>query len=430
MNDCLSVIPPLSFDSLSSLFMTSNLEVAQEFALSSRQANPFCKAVDHSTHTPMEKPKSRGGIQDSISRSSSKLSTLLDQEKLSKPERNWLKERARDRYSAWCAVKTAQETLTAQYHLELLTAELHNEDIVKDLSAEATASLPDFARSHLCQPTMVVNTLATNLELMPASMLSPSSQATSTTNLTWLKVVGYTKSLLQKCFWERSTDWCPLAWALHYHCLTPVCEARAQAMVTFLQQYFAPFNATCKLPSTSALFSTSLAPGQLPIAGSTPRPAPAMHAKDCGHLVVTNNELTVMWFEPYLPVSKHHDVSADSKMSSSYTGHFDKEEYFSFTESTYTSDLAILTGLFAFNNKALTSHPPSNLTNCGVDVAVVRISEAVLFQLRKEWEELQAVTKVYLDARAIPRPLSRSPSKQRKSEKAAQKIPTELQVSY
>lgn len=400
-----------------------HLELAYRILSSTYQLNASPLLTKSSEYSRAEQCKSEECMLEIANETGSGLLTHLDQHK---PKKEYSHE---NMYATWCVVKTAQQTSVAIHNLELLTAGLFNEETVRKLSSEAFASLPDFALLHLCQSTTIIDTLATGQSCLPTSTLTPSMHASNMAELSWFRVLRYSKSLLQRCFWGISTSY-PSSWALQCHCLTPAYAPQAQAMVSFLQHHFTPFAASCKLPSLPPFISIHVPPslGQPPTSCSFPLSSPAMSSKEYDHLMVTENELTVMWFKPCLPELKHHLVNTKhppmSRMDVSITEKLTSESLHRKNEP------GVLLGLFAFNNKSLRSLLPTNLGSCGVKVIAVSTSEAMLSYLIKEWDKLQSLAKTYLDTEAIPpRPLSRSPSKQKKSEKAAQKVPTELQVS-
>ena len=77
------------------------------------------------------------------------------------------------------------------------------------------------------------------------------------------------------------------------------------------------------------------------------------------------------------------------------------------------------------NAKAVHTQSTVNSASLGTEVYIVQTTVKGLEDVYGVWEELAASTKAYVDARATTRPISRSPSKQKKSEKAM-KVPQEV----
>ena len=115
------------------------------------------------------------------------------------------------------------------------------------------------------------------------------------------------------------------------------------------------------------------------------------------HLTAGDTEVMVVWHRPFPTSSTHQPPSSD-----------------------------VLHGLFALNFKAIKTHPPANIVACGAEVYCVKTSLSALSALHDSWEELAVASKAYLDTKATSRPVSRSPSKQKKSERPV-KTPPELQ---
>ena len=373
------------------LAFTCYSELAEALALSSKQPHLLQFPETHSPERMRRRSRRSSWAPSMMSR---------DLERIDKAEKEWVRARAREAYSAWCLVKTAHQALTAGHNIQLLTAELHNEDVVKVLSEKVLAEMPDFALLELCQSRSILGTLATTLQEIPPEVLLPSARSTSSAGLNWFKVIVYTKLLLLKCFWQKSL--LPSSdWSLHYNMLTPSVYPKCKAMIAFLSNHYQPFSASCKVPlplstlmSIPAKTSTPATPSVIP-QSTGPSSTDAYHTAG-------NTELTVIWYQPFLPSLKGTTIQP--------------------SDST-------ITGLFALNFKAVRSHPLSNFGAAEIEVHVVKTSVSALTELHTTWEELAVLAKTYLDTRGgAVRPVSRSPSRQKRITERSQKTPPELQV--
>ena len=387
-----SVIPRLAF--------TCYSELAQMFVTSSKQANHFqqSETLADTSPTTLLEPASRASQVSS--RASLK---VQESEKKSKAEKEWLKERAGEAFFAWCSIKTTQHIQTITQGLHRLTAEIRNEEVAKLLPDKAVTCLPDFALLELCRPHEVTDILITSVEPVPVDMLAPSAQVVNSIGLNWFKVLAYTQTLLQKCFWQKSA--LPATNSLHYHCLTPIFYQRCRAMLAFLAIHFSPFS-ILRLPSLHSAFPT-LSATQKSTMSFQPAPRqqsvvpPLGPAVDPAYLSAGDAELNVTWFRPFLT-----------------------------TESAKGRHTNPILGLFAMNQKAIkiTNTTSINFKSMhGMNAFLVKTTVPALLELYNTWEELAVAAKDYLDTKATTRPISRSPSKQKKADRSL-KPPNELQV--
>ena len=372
---------------------------------SSKQSNPFQHSEETltstSTTTPLEQTSR---ASQAPSRAPSK---VKESEPKGKAEKEWSKERAREAFLAWCSIRTTQHMAVVTQGIHRLTAEIRNEEVTKLLPDNAVVNLPDFALLDICRPHDVTDILATSVESVPVDVLAPSAQVVDCNGLSWFKVLAYTHTLLQKCFWQKST--LPATnsrWSLHYYCLTPTFYQRSRAMLAFLAVHFPPFlslripSPVSALPSVSGTQKSTLsfqpAPGQQSV---VPPLGPVAEPE---HLSAGDAELNVIWLKPF--------VCAES------------------AKETDVANPPIL-GLFAMNQKAIkfTSSTPVSFKAMSVNVLLVKTTVPALSDLHNTWEELAVAAKDYLDTKATSRPLSRSPSKQKKSDQSL-KPPSELQV--
>ena len=318
----------------------------------------------------------------------------------SKLEREWTKERARDSYLAWVMIKTAQYNLDIMRNLQILVSEFHKEENTKQISDKILEDLSDFALLELCPQVEYIQLLTYSSEVPPIEMLSPSTQCTCTTGFNWFKIAGYFNTLLQQCYWQKAAlNLSHSQWGLHYHTLTPLIYPKCRALLSFLNTHCQQFAKTCKLPplpvplvlqpsqqkrTSSAGVSISAQPG-----GGSPL--------DC-YLTAVDAELTVLWTKPFLvPSRKEYDSNVN--------------------------DFTV--GYFAMNLKSVRTLNPGNLGSYGFESQVVTVSTTSLTELYTLWEDVALSTKAFLDTKPIVRPISRSPSKQKKSEKGL-KVPPEL----
>ena len=304
-------------------------------------------------------------------------------ERTSKVVRDWNRERSRETFAAWYFVKLAQQCQNSLQSFKQLASELHNEDACKPLSEKAVSELPDFALLDLCAspPHETLDFTANSVELPPVEALAPTAQYALTSGLTWFKVLQYLDSLLQQCFWPSSTlHGC--SWQLHYNSLSSTAYPKFKALLNFVSSYFPPFVKACKPPS-------------IPPAITIPQQQQQQQQKSGTTLVESNDfELTVVWYRPYVSCNAEEEIA----------------------------------GLFALNAKAVKTLVPANLSAVSTEVHTVHTTAGALQELYDHWVELGVTCRAFLEQQALAnRPVSRSPSKQRKGEKTL-KVPQELQL--
>ena len=383
------------------LAFTCYCELAQSFAVRSQQ--PFNPPLSQKVAAPLTSSPLPG---DRPRKSSSRLSLKtsqqeLEREKTHKAEREWAKEREREAYNAWALVKTALQTQTAAHNLQLLTSELHNQEATKLIPDKVLAELPDFTLLDLCQSKDVLSALTTGLEVPPIQTLAPRSQLPQPAGVTvsWFKVAVYAEGLMQQCFWQKASLASDTDWGLHYHSLTASVYTKCCAVVEFLSKHFSHFAKKSTLPSPPSLLLSST-PSSSSILPATPLPPALLSGQSVippqaeAHLTAGDSEVSVVWYRPF---PSCHSPSSDT-----------------------------LIGLFALNSKTMKTHPPPNIGTSGVQVFPVTTSISALSALHSSWEELAVAAKAFHDMRAASRPVSRSPSKRKKSEKVL-KTPPELQ---
>lgn len=327
--------------------------------------------------------------------------------------REWQRAKAREAYNGWCVTKAAQQVLLSEHNLQLLTAELHNQEVTKVVSEKSLAELPDFALVELSESTGVLSTLENSIDVIPIEVLAPSARMVKLAGLNWFHVISYTQGLLRRCFWQPSTL-PPSNWSLHYNTLTPLVYPQCKAMMAFIVNHFQPFSTRCKLPpppsyllSTPTFVSQRKSASSLPMMPGSQAAVPSRQgtpAANVHYLMASSAELTVVWYNSFLPTLKW-DSSATPLPTDP------------------------ITGLFALNLKALKTHPPNNLSSTETEVHVVTTSASALRELYSQWQGLAKAAKAHLEAKGIVRPVSRSPSRQKTMSEKSQKTPPELQVS-
>ena len=420
-----------NFCELASLYSTSSKRLKPLFKSPKTPKTPGSTGSSSSSDTPPmsqqkslkmptpSTPSNQEQLQQRISSprrpSASRMSNKppsQEQDRVSKAEREWNRERGRESYLAWCMVKCAMHSLCASQQLTVLASELHNEEVTKKISDKVLDDLPDFVLLDLCPSENLLQTLATDVNqghTPPIEAMLPSTQLADTTNLTWFKVIGYFNYLLQHCFWQKNalntmTTSTASPWLLHYSELTPSSYSKCKSLLTFLLQN-CPLFKNCKLPSIPPLLSISPV-GQRPSGGSQ---SAAMQQADT-YLSAADNELSVVWTSPYLANESCEEETEKAKISGETNG----------------KSADIVVGYFALNQKAVRSSIPSNLSSFGFESYIVKISPKRLSELHVTWQDLAAASKaVLMESRSSSRPLSRSPSKQKKLEKPF-RVPPEL----
>lgn len=256
---------------------------------------------------------------------------------------------------------------------------------------KAIADLPDFAVLELCPSEQLVGMLTSCLDVPPVEALLPSTQSVVTSNVNLFKIAGYFSKLTKQCFWQKSSlSLSNSNWQLHHYALTPSIYPKAKALLSFLTAHSQVFPRSCKLPMPpQSVFPLS-------VSKSTP-PLPPSASTTEPHLIAGETELTAVWMSPFpLQIPNTESVSEQR-----------------------------IVGYFAMNARAVHTQSVSSTTTLGIETHIVHTTVKGLEEVYRVWDELADSTKAYIDARATTRPVSRSPSKQKKSEKAL-KVPQEL----
>ena len=131
-----------------------------------------------------------------------------------------------------------------------------------------------------------------------------------------------------------------------------------------------------------------------------------------------------MWAKPYPSVSTPSPLAlaADGMVKDQNETEKDKEK----TSKADDDDEKEIIGIFAFNQRAVRSALPPNLSSFGFVSYTVRTTTGKLSRLHKVWQELTAASNsVLVESWSSTRPISRSLSKQKRMEKPF-KVPSEL----
>ena len=337
-------------------------------------------------------------------------------------------------YTAWCALKTAQQALHARDNFQNLATQLHNPDLAKPIPQKTLADLPEFALLELCgSDHSLLTGLLTSSDIPSIDLLVPSGQTVLPATLTWCHVVAHTYAVLVRLFWP--TDLSPLP---RTHTLTSSLHTQFTALATFLNKHCPSFSASCSLSALppSLLPSHNSPAGTATQGGSGGGPIAApLH-----HLRASDNELTVVWYKPpancqllqYIASvrPKLSSVHVVGEQDSNCPVNPDGKSVDTETTPTGTAsrDLSgdIILGVFGFNQRAV----KSTSTTCpAVEVFTVRSSTSHLTQLQETWEELSVAAQGYLDGHLSGRPVSRSPSRLRKQAEKTQRVHAGLQVN-
>ena len=437
--DCVSLSAYLiSYTTCSRLSFTCFCELAHLYTVSSKQAKPVFKLPKTPKHTEGSSvpgslkspaPSDHDLSQFSPSQRRHSVRSVMsvtrpptqEKERMTKAEREWMKERGRESYLAWCMTKSAMQCHVASQQFRALCSELHNEDITKQLTDKMLDDLPDFALFDLCpQEHSPLNVLAVETQVVPPiEVMLPSAQCVDTTNLTWFKVLVYFRKLLQSCFWQKgslhATNSCQSLWNLHYNELTPSTYSKCKALLSFLSQHCPPFR-SCHLPSLPPLLALSSAGHQRPSGGTLSASGQQIDS----YLSAADSELTVMWTKSMF--TRWDSVSAINK-EGTMDGQSCVEQGGERNEVAYSEDIS---GYFVLNQKSVRTSMPPNLSSYGFESHTVRMSVKKLSELYALWQELATASKaVLVESRSCSRALSRSPSKQKKMEKPF-RVPPDL----
>ena len=305
----------------------------------------------------------------------------------------WDKEHWKEGYLAWCMIKLALQTSTAEKSFQALVLTVQNNDLTKPLSDRVLQDLPDFALHELCPQSEAMDILMSQIDILPIESHMPSKQQRLDVGLNWFKIINYCYRLIQRCYWQKAPlDLSTSEWNLHYHSMTPFLHTKAKAMVSFLSAHCSSFKACLIPPLPRSAFQQGI--GVLPKKISSCEP----------HLTAHESEVVIYWHKDNHPVVP----SCDSVPIS---------------EPILESDR--ITGYFAMNHRSVQYPNNSDSHYLGLETHIVHISNKKLSELHESWKELTRRVNAYLEAKANTRPVSRSPSKQKKKD-AMMQPPEEL----
>lgn len=145
------------------------------------------------------------------------------------------KESYKDKMVAWSCIKAAAAIRQSYMYLSTMTAGLHKEDIMKNLTDKALVDLPDFVLAELS--TSPSNT-------MTIDSLAPSKQSFSLTGVTWLPVLNYHYSLHQQL---SPPPHGLLPTGLPVEVITVA--SKCSNLHHFLSNHFPHYSKTCTIPA-------------------------------------------------------------------------------------------------------------------------------------------------------------------------------------
>ena len=314
---------------------------------------------------------------------------VLDRRTPSPMDQGTWEQGGRDNYLSWCTIKSALKTSTARQTLLSYACAANNADLNKTLPEKALLDLPDFVLLDLSPQCLTLDLLVSKPVIMPVESLLLSRQYRPKITLTWFKIINYYHRLIQRCFWQKVSLQLPHSdWMLHYNTATPLLYGKAKALFGFLSTHCGPFR-SCQIPvfPQQVVPSGGLAPWTTLTGGTHREP----------HLQASDIEVTIIWHTNPLPSSSL--PSAEQ------------------AESSTSADNKI-TGYFALNLKTVgfPIHQEPHLL--GIDTHMFHTSLHKLACVHDTWKELSKAVSAFLDSRANMRPVSRSPSKQRKVDRS------------
>ena len=321
-------------------------------------------------------------------RSDRRMSMLADPDKTAGSEvKGGWEQGAKDCYLAWCMVRSAVKVTSSRQALQCFASTTSTADMTKPLSDRVLQDLPDFVLLDLYPQCKSLETLANKPILLPVASLLLSRQFRPKVMLNWFKVISYYNRLIQRCSWQKVSLGFPDSdWGLHYNHTSPLMYAKAKAVHGFLCSHYLPFK-SCIIP---ALPQPSMLPSGPAVSSSSKEP----------HLVTGEMDTTIIWYATPVPSVLLKKMVTDS------------------VEVLPASDR--VTGYFAMNLKSVNFPIHCEPHVLGMETHVVHTSLKRLSALHDGWKEVEKSVAVYLDSKPSLRPISRSPSKQKRAEKNIQ----------
>lgn len=320
----------------------------------------------------------------------SKPASEKDKEKDKALESKW-ETGGKEGYLSWCMIKSAMKISQSRQTLLGYASSTNTPEMTKPLPEKILHELPDFVLLELQAQCESLDTLSNKPVLLPIDSLLPSKQFRPKVSLNWFKIINYYSRLVQSCFWRKFTLHLPDSdWELHSNFVTTSIYPKTKALFSFLVSHCPSFKA-CMMPSLQHL---SMLPGGIHTSGGT-----SVHRDS--HLVASDTDATVMWYSnPFSPLLAPPQLGRGG------------------AEELPTSDR--IAGYFALNSKVVSFPLHTEPHLLGMETYVIHTSLRKLMELHKRWEELGKAVSTWLDAKAALRPISRSPSKQKKAEKSIQ----------
>lgn len=299
----------------------------------------------------------------------------------------------KDSYLAWCMVRSALKVTSARQALQGFASAANTHELTKPLSERVLQDLPDFVLLDLYPQCKSLETLVNIPVILPVESLLLSRQYRPKVKLNWFKIIGYYNRLVQRCSWQKVTLGFPHSdWGLQYNHTTPLMFTKTKAVHSFLFAHCNLFR-SCVIPSLPQPISPPSMTGAIPN-------APSVHREP--HLVVGEMDVTVIWYATPVPSSllSGKRAAADD------------------ADILPASDR--ITGYFAMNLKPVNFPAHSEPHVLGMETHMVHTSLKKLSALHERWKEMEKSVVGYLDAKTAMRPISRSPSKQKRAEKNIQ----------
>lgn len=293
----------------------------------------------------------------------------------------------KDCYLAWCMVHSAVKVASSRQALQGFASTASTADMTKTLSERVLQDMPDFLLLELCPQCKSLETLSNKPVLLPIESLLPSQQFRPKVKLNWFKIISYYNRLIQRCSWQKVSMGFPNSdWGLQYNHTSPLVFSKAKAVHAFLSSHCPQFK-SCTIPT---LPQPSMLPSGPAILNPSKEP----------HLVAGEMETSIIWYTTPVPSV--------------------------LLKKTVTDDVEVLpvsdrvTGYFAINLKSVNFPIHCEPHVLGMETHVVHTSLKRLSALHGSWKELGKAVAVYLDSRQSLRPISRSPSKQKRAERNIQ----------
>lgn len=286
------------------------------------------------------------------------------------------RERGKEKAYAWSMIRLALRTSTAQQSLRGLVSATRDESMTAPLPLRALKDLPDFLLLELCSNNNdILLTLNSKLVVLPVESLLQTTLVAqvkkANVELSWFSIISWYYRLLQRCYWQKaSLKLTDSAWGLNHHSVTPALHRKCKATLHFLTTHCPQFK-SCLIPRNILHFSVT------------------GHTGPCENLA-SETEVTVLWCKN------------------------------SFSSSPEMAISDRITCYIAANSRTVTSPTHFTAQQLGLETHILHTSLEKLTKLHETWKALAKEAQDFMDIKANLLPISRSPAKQRKSEKSLQ----------